>query len=662
MRIKRIELNNFRMFDHFEAEFDGKDSVILGDNETGKTTIANAYSWLLTGKAYTGEVGFNPKTIEGEAYKHNTNHSAEFIFVTPDDKELSLKKDYHEVWTRKRGEQAEELTGNTTDHFVDGVPLSEKEYQNVVQMYFGNTETILMLIDPLYFSSSLSWQKRREIMMPLFEGVSDSDVISSDPVLEPLRSEMFTEKRTFTVEEVKKVAEAKRKKANEHLKTLPARLDESNRYLFTPPVGVTIESLTAHNSELAESIKEKEAQIKQLESMTIDEALERREQDIARFRYRIQTNNEIKQQLKDKEDRKRRKAVDDAQSDVDDAKIKMQSIQQEIRVLENQMEEKIASRERAKVKRQELAEKVFDGETICVHCGQPLPEDKIKHAKEDFNRYKSRNLELIDSEAIAKYSISIIEEIREKIESKQFDLAKITEVHEQAIQSLEKAKEPSVVDEDGYLQEAAKLDKENSDLEAEIEKLKAIEPDQRPIEIEEQIGNIKVAKSIDEKMIEENNTLILKIKASDSVKKRIETLVEEEKTAGRSLTEAEVLIDCCDMFSRVKANLVSDIINSQFKRVRFRLFVEQINGGIKDDFEVLIPSKGGDLIPFTSANFAGRINAGLEIINKLASEWNIDIPIVIDGAESVTSYLPTESQLIRLVVDEAEKELKTIVL
>ena len=85
---------------------------------------------------------------------------------------------------------------------------------------------------------------------------------------------------------------------------------------------------------------------------------------------------------------------------------------------------------------------------------------------------------------------------------------------------------------------------------------------------------------------------------------------------------------------------------------------EQINGGVKEDCEVLIPGEGGRMVPYTFANNAARINAGLEIISVLAEHWNTEMPVFIDNAESVTHLADTWMQTIRLVVSEQDKQLR----
>jgi hypothetical protein len=82
------------------------------------------------------------------------------------------------------------------------------------------------------------------------------------------------------------------------------------------------------------------------------------------------------------------------------------------------------------------------------------------------------------------------------------------------------------------------------------------------------------------------------------------------------------------------------------------------NGGAEDICEVLIPSEDGSKVPFPYANNAARINAGLEIISALGKHYDVELPVFVDNAESVTRVIPTDAQLVKLVVSENDKQLR----
>ena len=145
---------------------------------------------------------------------------------------------------------------------------------------------------------------------------------------------------------------------------------------------------------------------------------------------------------------------------------------------------------------------------------------------------------------------------------------------------------------------------------------------------------------------------------AEAQRKRIAELQDQEKALSAQYEELEKGIYLCEQFTKAKVRMLTDRINGKFKNVRFRLFLEQVNGGVKDDCEVLVPNEAGSMVPFRDANNAARINAGLEIIETLAYHWGISMPVFIDNAESVTRLAHTAMQTVRLVVSEQDAKLR----
>src|SRR5690606_24418066 len=107
-------------------------------------------------------------------------------------------------------------------------------------------------------------------------------------------------------------------------------------------------------------------------------------------------------------------------------------------------------------------------------------------------------------------------------------------------------------------------------------------------------------------------------------------------------------------FIRSKADLLEERINAQFKYATFKLFEEQLNGGLRETCETLYEG-----VPYNRGlNNAARINVGLDIINTLNKRYGIQVPIFIDNRESVTDLIEVESQIISLVVDKNAETLE----
>ena len=64
-------------------------------------------------------------------------------------------------------------------------------------------------------------------------------------------------------------------------------------------------------------------------------------------------------------------------------------------------------------------------------------------------------------------------------------------------------------------------------------------------------------------------------------------------------------------------------------------------------------------VPYsTGLNSGAKVNAGIDIINTLSRHYNAQVPLFVDNAESVTQLEQASTQVIRLIVSGADKELR----
>lgn len=128
MRLIKLELLNFKGLEQFEFEFEGFSTTIRGDNATGKTTLFDSMCWLLFGKDSLDKSDFQIKTIRNGEVIPNVNHEVTGTFKLDDGRTVELKRVFREKYSSPRGGDVQ-LTGHTTDYFIDGVPSKEKEYK-----------------------------------------------------------------------------------------------------------------------------------------------------------------------------------------------------------------------------------------------------------------------------------------------------------------------------------------------------------------------------------------------------------------------------------------------------------------------------------------------------------------------------------------------------
>src|SRR5690606_19631424 len=136
---------------------------------------------------------------------------------------------------------------------------------------------------------------------------------------------------------------------------------------------------------------------------------------------------------------------------------------------------------------------------------------------------------------------------------------------------------------------------------------------------------------------------------------RIAELSLEEKTLAQAIADIERELFTIESFEKEKSTRIENSVNQRFQFVNFKLFETQINGGEVPTCKALI--KG---VPFSDANTASKINAGLDIINTLCMHYKANAPIFIDNRESVIELIHTDSQVINLIVSEVDSKLRVV--
>nr|WP_325297111.1 AAA family ATPase [uncultured Dysosmobacter sp.] len=651
MRIQTLRLENFQGIKSATFDFQGKSASIYGDNATGKTTVYNALTWLLFDRPSTGAKNFTPKTKGPTGDLHNLDHAAEARFIMDDGRLVTLRKVFHEVWKKKRGAATEEFDGHSVDFFIDGVPTKEREYTASLLAFCGGAEKMKMLTMPQYFPEDMAWDARRKILLEVCGDVTDDDVIATDPALEELGAYLLmpgTTGQFYTVDEYKKIAAAKKADINKQLQGIPGRIDEAQRAI--PDAGTTEVQALADLDQLAderERLTAEKAAILAGDTATADARTKTAQAEAALAKARADYAT------------KAAAANADVNAKISDLQLKLAEARR--RKLDDEMEaeRQTGLAERMATRRAELlqlykdvqAETWDEGQEVCPTCHQPLPPEQVEQMRSDFNLAKSKRLQAINEQGMKEASKGAIEEARRKAAILQGtadqaadEIKRLTiELGEQQT-ALVNA--PTFETTDDY-----------TELTAAVAACRAAER-QAGQNTDEAVAAVKSRLEAVYAATREAEAALTKVRQAETQRKRIQELEAQEKALSAQYEELEKGLYLCDLFTKAKVALLTDRINGKFKSVRFRLFVEQQNGGVKDDCEVLVPDTTGRLVPYPFANNAARINAGLEIIDALAAHWHISMPVFIDNAESVTHLAQTDMQTVRLVVSEEDTSLR----
>lgn len=84
MRIKRIEMLNFKGFEHKTVEFNGMLTVVIGNNTAGKTSLLNAIqiglgAYLQSLKSLRGGKGFRRNFVESDVYLRYNDEKKDYL-------------------------------------------------------------------------------------------------------------------------------------------------------------------------------------------------------------------------------------------------------------------------------------------------------------------------------------------------------------------------------------------------------------------------------------------------------------------------------------------------------------------------------------------------------------------------------------------------------
>lgn len=647
MKILSLTLENFRGIKDLTVNFDGKDADVFGANGTGKTTIANAICWLLIDRPATEEADFDPKTTGA----HGLQHKASIDVELPDGQRVTFAKEFYEKWTRKRGSAAEEFTGNITDYYVDGVKSKKKEYTETLETACGiDLERVKMLMVLGYFSDSMKTDDKRRILFEMAGEFTDSDVIAQSEDLRDLERFLTipgNSDKSYAIEQLRKIAAEQRSKLNKDLELLPTRIDEASKN-----IAENVEDMEALNAEL-NRLEEKKSSIEEQKRRLNTEdgqqeatraAIAGLEVDLAKQRaayieQSASANRELNADIDHMNDVKR-----DVSDKLDNLKRKHQNNIEQLKRMQEQR--KALMEEYA-----EVAARQWDaGAEICPTCHQQLPSEQVEELRAAFNEEKSAEKEDINHRG-QECSKDKIDALTAEIDIQAADITAMENTVKEMEDRIGSLK--AIITTPPPFEETEECKEITSRMEElrDRQRLGQSAADGTANAYDRDIQTVR-----DE--IASVNMRIAKAKASEDSRKRVGELRQELKQAAEQIENLEYGIHLCEEFVRIKARMVTDSINEHFKFVRFVLFRDQINGGLREICEPTIRNKDGEWVEYRSVNYAAQVNAKLDIVTTLSKHYGVHLPIIMDQGESVSTPLNVDTQLIRLIVSAEDQVIR----
>lgn len=629
MKLVQLNLQNFKGIEFGDYRFTNN-TIIRGDNATGKTTVFDALCWLLFGKDSLDRADFQIKTLKNGEPVHNVNHMVQAAFDNEDGTGFTLKRIYREKYSNPRGGEVK-LTGHTTDYFINDVPSKEKEYKSFINSMI-NEDVFKLITNPLFFNEQYTWQNRRKLLLEMCGDVDDASVINSKDELKRL-TELLNGR---SVDEQRKIIASKKTAINKELDMIPVRIDEAVNCKPTPMEA---------EQKLKDDIATIETAIKQLgeDKSVIVNGLDGAERT-AKIR-------EVKRKLADRKSQLMNEHTDNERRLEHEYKLSLVQLQMAESErdryknreyeLDSQIQQEEARIEKLQSEFDKFNQSQFDDE-LCPTCGQPYPAEKRAELEAMFNIQKATNLEewqkLIDSAKALRQNY---------IEQKEIMQVKADGMCSQ-IEELSNSKNAK----QKAMNEVGEVDLDNdvqvNDLKAELFML----------ELDEDNTSDDQLKRIDSELSEladKRSTLQTELTKYDVIRDITKRINELEQEQQRLINEKNLVDETAfllDEFVKAKVEMLEDTINKHFTITTFKMANVLVNGSVEDCCETMV-----DGVPYRSLNNAARINAGIDIINALTKFYNVTAPVFIDNAEAVTKFVNCNSQTVKLIVDETCKEL-----
>ncbi|NTV60596.1 MAG: AAA family ATPase [Chlorobiaceae bacterium] len=624
--LQRLTLKHFKGVEDFTLDAKGQSITVYGRNGSGKTTLADALTWLLTGKDTQGQADFSIKTIDqkGEGL-HMLEHSVEAEFSFEQEgiwRSLTLKKVFAEKYTKRKGSRGDEFTGHETTHFVNSVPKSQKEYLLAVNSICP--DEVFRLITSITYFNSLHWQKRRALLLDVCGDVSDADVIASKETLSNL-TELLD---GLSLSDYMKKLKSERPKINEQLNQIPHRIDEVRRTkpkeeACLPPQGLGYSTLQDKIRSLQHQRAARLAGDTSEISQKIVEIRQAINQVNEQHSKTLQTANKAKAELESK--------VRRLENERTASNIILDRERSSFETVENELE-------RLRTEYREIRDE--ECPTVTVKCPNPSCGEvfTVKLDEEQFNSSKAARIKKNQETGIAKAAER--SQINQRISKVVAEIEALEVEIEKAKQEVVSVKIPDAPDHTERLSQITELEKQigsggthdTSAIDAEIEEVS------RMIRLHDEATNNR-KKAVD-------------------ADQRTEELKAEQKRLGQEIDLIDSRLWLCEEFIRTKVSLLTERVNEKFSPLQFKLFNVQINGGLDETCETLVPSPEGALVPWSDVNTGHKILAGLKIVQVLSSHFGKWAPLFIDNAESLTMEIPdTEFQLIKLMANDLDNSL-----
>lgn len=674
IKLKKMSIENFGKFIGKKKEIEfGRRTKISGRNESGKTTIGDAYSWTLTNKLMNGAAadGIRPQENGKDIDHIDIVVDAELDI---DRRNVEIRKTQSQEWVKKTGA----FKGNNNTYMVNGIPKKEKEFGEFLSNEIVPAEAL-----PFCTSASvllkLDTKKRREKLFGLIPQFSDEDVIASDQKFEPVRPML----KDGTIDEL--ISRAKfqlngRGRGDKGLKgqldDIPTRIDEASKQTCdVAEFELAIKGLDEHLADVDKQERALDESAKAYDDLSTkirDLKEKKRKIEAEGSVFLVKKRDLVEYQIREFETRKREFSNDLRMAEMDLRHAEM-GIQRHEATLKKAQEDYsvCVKREFDETKLHEIEAEQFDENSLsCPTCKQMRPSgqqeelrdrfeknkaDRIKEQQDAEKRFDSKTNEMLDE--ITERGSAADEALKESKSAKAEADHKISEIKKKiAFVSVEIEKLS------GELEKIPKEVDMSGNEEYQNLSVKIAEKEKALTSLDNGSDRRAELRRKRNELISEKSSYQQKIVASQKVQDRVDKLREQRKEIAQRIADCEKELDLLQEFNRAKCRMLTAEVNKLFRFTEWQLFKQQVNGEMA---EICEPS-------FKGISYDRRLNDGARLLIEadicatFQKAYDVSMPIWIDNSEALSSdtkklFDDFEQQIIFLEVSDEDLEAKEIV-
>lgn len=599
--LKRIRLSDWKA-KNLDVTFNDESTKISARNEVGKSSLQQAWNWVLTG--YTTPITTKNSDLFDNRVELSTDTPEAIVkvWISVDGVDYTIERSAKAKFKRPRGQA--EYVKDTSDTYtikVDDIEMSATNFATWVSEVIAPIEILLYALDGAFFSTLTvnDRDKARAILERMVGSITLDDYCGNYELIADRLAK-------YTPEQIREQAASQMRPVKKRFDEIPAIIESKKEFIrsYSSKDWAGLEEMLASTKKAIEDIDSEMTDISQKSAPIIARMAE-----VSDARQKIKDAMIAEREAVIAELRKKLATIDESNSRImrDNAHKECERISCETRI--RNLTEEIARLEADKA---HLLDEITSD--VCPTCGQQIPQDVIK----DNVRKK---IAYIDAK-IESHQLEISDR-KEKLSSGDLcprDLISTTDLEA----SLASYREPIDFG-------------DNEEYQNLTEELNTLNTQAMEISDSTDISDLKHQKGALLDLVETVSKELGIRDKLDVVASEINALRDERKALACEMAHLEGVQAKCQEYIEERANIISNRINSRLGGCQVRMFNIQKNGERTPD--CVLTDKDG--VNYATLSTSAKIRVNIDVQELFRSHYGVQLMTWVDECSIFDSqHLP----------------------